>query len=99
MDMIWYKMWTKRFEEKKSVKNGRSSTGLKKIYFINAAYAGEVDYWKRAALGNKNEEERKRLTNLAPSRIFLVRKDAGKSSDKNIHEMLFYLRKNHSTHT
>ena len=72
---------------------------MKKIYFINAAYAEEVDYWKRAALGNKNEEERKRLTNLAPSRIFLARKDAGKSSDKNIHEMLFYLRKNYSTHT
>ena len=41
-----------------------------KIDFINATYAEEVDYWKRAALGSKNEEERKQLTNLAPSRVF-----------------------------
>ena len=61
-----------------------------KIDFINAAYAEDVNCWKRAALGSKNEEERKQLTNLAPSRVFLARKDAGKSSTKNIHEMLFY---------
>ena len=69
-----------------------------KIDFINAAYAEEVDYWKRAALGSKNEEERKQLTNLGPSRYFLARKDAGKSRAKNIREMLFYLKKNYSPH-
>ena len=37
-----------------------------KIDFINAAYAEKVDYWKRAALASKNEEERKQLTDLAP---------------------------------
>ena len=41
-----------------------------KIDFINAAYAEEVDYWKRAALGSKNEEERKQLTDLAPLKVF-----------------------------
>ena len=58
----------------------------------------EVKYWKRAALGSKNEEGRKQLTNLASSRAFLSRKNAGKSSAKNIHEMLFYLKKNYSPH-
>ena len=38
--------------------------------FINAAYAEEVGYWKRAALGSKNEEERKQITDLAPSKVF-----------------------------
>ena len=41
-----------------------------KIEFINVDYTEEVDYWKRAALGSKNEEERKQLTNLAPIRVF-----------------------------
>ena len=69
----------------------RTETTLpqEKIEFINAAYAEEVDYWKRAALRSKNEEERQVLTNLAPSRAFLARKDAGKSSAENIYETLF----------
>ena len=41
-----------------------------KIDFINAAHTEEVDYWKRAALGSKNEEERKQLTDLAPLKAF-----------------------------
>ena len=32
-----------------------------------------------------------------PSRGFLARKNAGKSSTENIHEMLFYSKKNYST--
>ena len=69
----------------------RTGTTLpqEKIKFINAAYAEEVDYWKRAVLRSKNEEERQVLTNLAPSRFFLARKDAGKSSAENIYEKLF----------
>ena len=70
--------------------------------FINAAYAEEVGYWKRAALGSKNEEERKQITDLAPSNFFWGAggcKDAGKSRAENIYEMLFYLRKNYLTHT
>ena len=70
-----------------------------KIDFINAAYAEKVDYWKRAALASKNEEERKQLTDLAPWKVFLACKDAGKSNVENIYEMLFYLRKNYSPHT
>ena len=41
-----------------------------KIDFIKAAYAEEADYWKRAVLGSKNEEERKQLTDLAPLKVF-----------------------------
>ena len=66
-----------------------------KIDFINAAYVEEVNYWKRAALGSKNEEERKQLKKLTLTRGFLVRKD-GKSSTKYIREMLFDLKKIYS---
>ena len=69
-----------------------------KVDFINATYAQEVDYWKRAALESKNEEERKQLSVLAPSKVFLACKDAGKSRVENIHEILFYLKKNYSPH-
>ena len=34
-----------------------------------------------------------------PLKVFLVRKDAEKSSVESIYEMLFYLRKNYSPHT
>ena len=34
-----------------------------------------------------------------PLKVFLVRKDAEKSSVESIYEMLFYLRKNYSSHT
>ena len=39
------------------------------------------------------------LTHLAHSKVFLARKDAGKSRVENIYEMLFYLRNNYSPHT
>ena len=51
-----------------------------------------MDYWKRAALGSKNEDERKRLTDQARLRIFLARKDAIKSGAENVYEILFYLK-------
>ena len=78
--------------EARAVNRVETNLSQEKIDFINAAYAEEVNCWKRAAVGSKNEEERerKRLTNLSPSRVFLARKDAGKSSTKNIHEILFY---------
>ena len=57
-------------EEARAVNRIETNLSQKKIDFINAAYAEEVDYWKRVALRSKNEEERKQLTNLAPSRVF-----------------------------
>ena len=92
MDMFWYKR-TKRFEElKKPERSNRIEANLpqEKIDFIIAAYAEEVDYWKRAALESKNEEGRKQITNLA--KFFLARKDSGKSRVENIYEVLFYLK-------
>ena len=41
-----------------------------KIDFINNAHAKKVDYWKRAALGGRSEDERKRLTDQAPFKSF-----------------------------
>ena len=79
-------------EEAQVVNRTETNLSQEKIDFINAAYAEEVNYWKMAALLSKNEEERK-LTNLAPSRVFLVHKDAGKCRVENIHEMLFYLKR------
>ena len=78
MGMFLHKR-TKRFgEEKRVLKNGRSSSGKQdwskfnsgKIDFLNASYTEEIDYWKKAALGSKNEEERKQLGNPAPLKIF-----------------------------
>ena len=57
-------------EEARAVNRIETNLSQEKIDFINAAYAEEVDYWKRVALESKNEEERKQLTNLAPSRVF-----------------------------
>ena len=82
-------------EEGRAVNRIEANLPQEKIDFINAAYAEEVDYWKRAALGSKNEEERKQLTDLAHLKVFLACKDARKSSVENIY-MLFYLRKNYS---
>ena len=46
-------------EESRAVNRMETNLSQEKIDFINAPYAEEVDYWKRAALGSKNEEERK----------------------------------------
>ena len=39
-------------EEARVVNRTETSLSQEKIDFINAAYAEEVDYWKRAALGS-----------------------------------------------
>ena len=46
-------------EEALAVNRTETNLSQEKIDFINAAYTEEVDYWKRAALGGKNQEERK----------------------------------------
>ena len=79
-------------EEARAVNRTEANLTQEKIDFINTAYAEEVDYWKRNELESKNED-------LAHSKVFLARKDAGKSRVENIYEMLFYLRNNYSPHT
>ena len=62
-----------------------------KIDFINDAHKKESQYWKNIALGNRSKDERKQVTDLAPSRVFLARKDAAKN-EKNFNEIIFYLK-------
>ena len=59
----------------------------------------KVDYWKRAALGSRSEDDRKRLTDQAPLRVFSACKDAVKKGAENVYEILFYLKNNYSPHT
>ena len=47
-----------------------------KIDFINGVYQKELQYWKKIALASKNKNGKKRLTDLVPLRVFLVRKAA-----------------------
>ena len=53
-------------DEGRAVNKIEANLPEEKIDFINDAHVKEVDYWKRAALGSKNEDEKKRLTDLAP---------------------------------
>ena len=57
-------------EEARAVNRIEANLTQEKIGFINAAYAEELGYWKRAALENKNEEEREQIADLAPSKVF-----------------------------
>ena len=63
-----------------------------KVDFINDAYQKELRYWKRAALESvSTENEAKELTELAPSRVILVRKVKNEKIVK-IDEIMFYLK-------
>ena len=69
-----------------------------KIDHINYVYNKEITYWKKAALGRVlNESEEKELQDLAPSRIFLIRKEKSEKTVK-IDEIIFYLKSIYSTH-
>ena len=89
----------RKMDEALEVNKIEANLPQEKIDFINDAHAKEVDYWKRATLGRKNEDERKQLTDPAPVRDFLARKGAVNSGVESINEMLFYLRNNYSFHT
>ena len=60
-----------------------------KIDFINHAHAKEIEYWKKATFDNKNEDGIRQLTDLAPLKVSLYRKDSVKEV-KNVSEMLSY---------
>ena len=40
--------------------------------FINDSHQKEFQYWKSISLVSKNKHETKKLTNLAPLRVFLA---------------------------
>ena len=67
-----------------------------KIDFINDANHKQLQYWKNIVLAGKNENERKELTDLAPLRVFLARKDFIKNDTTiNAKELIFYLKNNY----
>ena len=68
-----------------------------KIDFINQTHAKEIEYWKNVVFDNKNEEERMRLTNLAPLKVSLYRKESLKEV-KNVNEILCYLKNKYLPH-
>ena len=68
-----------------------------KIDYINETHQKESQYWKKIALENRNEDERKQLTGLAPLKVFLARKNAVKN-EKNVNEISFYLKNQYSPH-
>ena len=63
-----------------------------KIDFINDTYQKELHFWKEAALKKAlTENEAKELIDLAPLRVFLIRKAAKNAKKMNINEIIFYL--------
>ena len=50
-------------ERARAVNRIETNLSQQKIDFINAAYIEKVDYWKRATLGSKNEELKRKGNN------------------------------------
>ena len=71
-----------------------------KINFINYSYQKVLLYWKEVAVKKAStENETKKLTDLALSTFFLIRKAAIKNAKKmNIDEIFFYLKSQYSTY-
>ena len=69
-----------------------------KINFKNDTYKKKSQYWKKAALKKGFNRERNKMMDLAPLRVFLIRKAAIKNAKKmNIHEIIIYLKSQYST--
>ena len=69
-----------------------------KVNFINDAYEKGLQYWKKVALENvSTENETRRLIQLAPKKVVLVRK-AKNQKLVNIEEMIFYLKSQYLEH-
>ena len=79
-------------DEARTVNKIEVNLPLEKIDFINDAHQKELQYWKNIALANKNENEMKQLTYLAPLRVFLARKTVVKNDVKNVNEIFFLLK-------
>ena len=61
-----------------------------KINFINDAYQKELQYWKELAFKKASiENKAKELTDLAPSRVFLIRKAAIKNKEDEYSQNIF----------
>ena len=51
-------------DEARAVNRIEANLPQEKIDFINDAHAKEVDYWKKAALGSKNEDAKSGVENI-----------------------------------
>ena len=69
-----------------------------KINFINDTYQKELQYWKETVSKKAlDENEAKELTDLSPSKVFLIPKAAIKNAKKmNTNEIIFYLKSQYS---
>ena len=64
-----------------------------KINQINSAFQKELDYWKKAALENLDENEGNHLKDLAPLSPFLICKAEKNNTKKvDINEIILYLK-------
>ena len=79
-------------DEVKAINKIEVNLPKEKVDFIKDTHQKELNYWKEIALENKNEDAKKQLTDLAPLRAFLARKDVVKNEVKNIDETIFYLK-------
>ena len=89
-------------EEEKMVEVGESRIEVEvhqeKVDFINDAYEKGLRYWKRAALESvSTKNETRKLTELAPRKVILVRK-AKNQKVINIEEIVFYLKSQYLKH-
>ena len=70
-------------DEVRTIDKMEVNLSKEKIDFINDVYQKELYYWKKIALeSDLTENERKQLTDLAPSRVFFVRKVVVKNDVK-----------------
>ena len=74
--------------EARAIKKISVNFPKEKIDFINETHQKELNYWKKIALDNKNEDEKKQLTDLAPLGTFLARKDV--KNEVKTDETIFY---------
>ena len=56
----------KKMDEARAINKIEANLPQEKIYFINSTHLKDVQYWKKIALENRNEDERRQLTDLAP---------------------------------
>ena len=87
-------------DDARGVNRTEVNSTQEKIDFINDANQKELQYCKNIALVGKNENERKELTDLAPLRVFLARKDFVKNYATNVkvNELIFHLKNNYLPH-
>ena len=69
-----------------------------KMDFINDAHQKELQCYKNIALASKNENEKKQLTDLVSLRVFLAPKAVVKNDEKNVNEIIFYLKNQYIPH-